>query len=210
MFFNNTKVKVDIVELILLYVARGSHVYKILSDARSAAKEGISSEKGIKLGIKAELTIELGFFGGSIAFLKASKKMGKPLELEKVKISPRVGLIAKAFVKMELEIHVFEVGGEFGGTGASVDKVTIPSQFVWNLGVAFDESGSHFNSKTAFTGLAIYGMYKMYVKIKESEEGGFFSSVFGKTNSSKEGYMKPIVLADKWGDAESIAVGAES
>ena len=202
MFFNNTKVKVDIVELILLYVARGSYVYKLLSDARIKAKEGKS--------LKVEVTIELGFFGGSIAFLKASKKIGEPLKLEKVKISPRVGLIAKAVVKAELQIHVVEVGGELGGVGASIDKATIPSQFIWNLGVSFDKDGSHFNSKTSFTGLAIYGMYKVYVKIKESEEGGFFSSVFGKTNTSKEGQVKPIVLAPKWGDAESIAVGIES
>jgi len=32
---------------------------------------------------------------------------------------------------------------------------------------------------------------KVYVKIKELEKGGFFSSVFGKTNTSKEGHVKP-------------------
>jgi len=210
MLFNNTKVKVDIVELILLYVARSSYVYKILSDGRHDIKEGKSWDIGIKVGGKAEIIIELGFFGGSIVFFKASKNIGEPLKLEQAKISPRVGLIAKAFVKIELQIHVFELGGELGATGASVDKATLPSQFIWNIGVDFDKEGSHFTSKTSFTGLALYGMYKIYVKIKESESSGFFSSVFGKSTPSREKHMEPIILAPKWGDADAVAVGAEN
>jgi len=209
MFFNNTKVKIDIVELILLYVSRGGQLYRMLSDGRQKLSDGIH-DKSNQLNFKPEVIIELGFFGGTIAYLKAAKKMNKPIELTAAKVSPRVGLIAKAVVKIELKIYFVEAGGEFGGIGASVDKATVPSQLKLDIGIEIIKGEMTWKAEPSFSGLAIYGMWKLYVKVKESEKPSWLPSFFKKTDNSMSGHIEPIVLAKKMGNFDAVAVGAEN